>query len=129
MGCKDSKPNGDKNHRTSINPKNVDNTDRPHKQNKDYEVKISFLGNIAVGKTCYYLQTKDDMIHFKNQSTEPSGANAVKHLETQKYGKILAVLWDTAGEETFFAVTATLIKKSNAVMLLYAIDNRESFAN
>merc|ERR1711935_738522 len=97
------------------------------KKYKNNEVKISFLGNVAVGKTCYYLWTKDDIINYKNESTDPSGANAVKNLEVKGYGKTLAVLWDTAGEETFSAVTATLIKKSHAVMLLYAIDNRDTF--
>jgi len=51
----------------------------------------------------------------------------VKHIDIPGYGKTLAVLWDTAGEETYFAVTATLIRKSNSIMLLYAIDNPKSF--
>ena len=125
MGCKESKPQND---RSSIRKDRVDNNnEKPAPTYKKNEVKISFLGNQSVGKTCYYLQTKGDFENFKNVTTMPSGDNAVKHVEIDGYGKVLAVLWDTAGQETYFAVTATIIKKSHAVMLLYAIDNRDSF--
>jgi GTPase SAR1 family protein len=129
MGCQESRPDGVQNDRPSMNPKNVNRMDRPHKRKEDNEVKIVFLGNIAAGKTLYYLKTKGHTIHFEDRGTGMPGVNAVEYLQTPKYGKILAILWDTACEESCFAITATLVKKSNAVMLLYAIDDRETFAN
>lgn len=129
MGCEESKPHGIKNDRPSTKPKNVDDTDQAHKINEDNKVKITLLGNIGTGKTLYYLQLNYNTISFEDKSTSCSRANARKFLETPKYGKTLVDIWDTAGEETFFPVTASLIKKSDAVMLLYAIDRRETFEN
>jgi GTPase SAR1 family protein len=129
MGCEESKPHGIKNDRPSAKPKNVDDTDQAHKINEDNKVKITLLGNIGTGKTLYYLQLNYNTIGFEDKSTSCSRANARKFLETPKYGKTLVDIWDTAGEETFFPVTASLIKKSDAVMLLYAIDRRETFEN
>jgi GTPase SAR1 family protein len=129
MGCKESRPVGVQNDRPSMNPKNVNNMDRTHKRKEDNELKIVFLGNIASGKTLYYLKTKDHTIDFEDRTTGMPGVNVVKYLQTPKYGKIIAMLWDTACEESCFAITAKLVKRSNAVMLLYAIDNRETFDN
>ena len=129
MGCQESRQDSVQNDRPSINSKRTDDTHPPHKRKEDNEVRITFLGNILADKTLYYLKTKENTISFKGWGTGPPGVYAVKYLQTPKYGKILAMLWDTPCEETCFAMTASLIKKSNAVMLLYAIDNRETFDN
>jgi GTPase SAR1 family protein len=112
-----------------MNPKNVNNMDRPHKRKEDNEVIIVFLGGIGSGKTIYYLTTKDHTIDFEDRAMGMTGVNVVKYLQTPKYGKIRAILWDTIGAEHCFVITKELVKRSNALMLLYAIDNRETFDN
>lgn len=116
MGCQESIPVGVQNDRSSMNPKNVNSMDRPHKTKEDNELKIVFLGNIASGKTLYYLKTKDHTIDFEDRAMGMPGVNTVKYLQTPKYGKIIAMLWDTACEESCFAITATLVKRCNAVV-------------
>ena len=94
-----------KNHRDSINPRRVDpDANKPHEPSKT-EVKICFLGNIGVGKTLFYMSTKGDEAKYNGKSTSPAGDNSVRHKHIEGHGKVVCILWDTAGEETYFGVT------------------------
>ena len=44
-----------------------------------------------------------------------------------KYGIIHASIWDTAGQESFHELTGSIMNSSDGLILMYSIDNRESF--
>jgi len=140
MGCFESKKKPDANSDNSgysrdrgisINREKISKIDEPlpsyNKEKK--EIKISFLGDSSVGKTTFFMQLKNDFINFKDKPTQPAGNNIVKDFEIANYGTILAVIWDTAGQEAYMAVTGALIKKSNAIILTYCVDDKKTFEN
>ena len=102
-----------------------DNSDKDFK----FKVKICFQGNIAVGKSLYYNTTRGDVKYFKDKCTDPHGAYEIKYVTMPSYGRVLAILGDTFGDETWFPVTSMLINGSNVIMLLYSIDKVDSFYN
>ena len=105
-------------------PKNVDETDQAHKINGDNQVKIVFLGSVESGKTIYQNQYMDHMFLPENGNVAD---HCTKDLETPKYGKIQVQIWGTAGEERYFSVSKSFIRNCDAAILMYAIDDRESF--
>ena len=87
--------------------------------------KIIIIGDSGVGKSCFLLQfTEGD---FKEDHNVTIGV---------EYGaKVLAVagkniklqIWDTAGQESFRAITRTFYRNANGVILMYDLTRVESF--
>ena len=47
---------------------------------------------------------------------------------TVSYGsKILIQLWDTAGQERFKSITPSLYRSAMGIVLMFSVDNRDSF--
>ena len=89
--------------------------------------KVAFIGDTAVGKT-----TIVKAICGKPQeNTDPTiGAFCEIQNITNINGKdVKAVIWDTAGQERFRAISPIYIRNSNIVVLVYDVNNRESFEN
>ena len=122
MGNKSSKEK--KNKKDTTSSPILDKVDDSDKLIKNHEVKISFVGNVGIGKTQYYRATWD---YVENNSIQPY--SCIRLTYVPNYGTVYTCLWELSEHETFNAVTACLIKKCNIVMLLYAIDNKESFNN
>lgn len=57
----------------------------------------------------------------------PEGSDPVRHLETSSHGKVSVVLLISESDDPFSDLNWNLLKKSDAVMLLYAIDDRDKF--
>ncbi len=94
------------------------------KPKEGLEVKISIMGDSSAEKNTYYLITKNG--ECKSQS-KPLGSEPVRHLETSSHGKVSVVLWISESDDPFDDLNRNLLKNSNAVMLLYAIDDRDKF--
>ena len=105
------------------------NSNVPPKYKDPRTVKISFLGNISVGKSLYYAVTKDNVDDFIDLPTGPEGEFCIKYVQLDKYGRVLGILWDCAGNEEYYSITKSIINSTNCVMLLYAIDEIASFIN
>ena len=102
MGCGESK-NKHTNTRKPAHSLRME-PNEPVKADKDQqkEVKICFLGSSGVGKTLYYMTIQDQQGDYKDLHTNPGGDNAVRHWEVEGFGRVVAIVWDTAGEETFY---------------------------
>ena len=92
----------------------------------DLEVKLSFIGESAVGKTSLinqYIKQK-----FSSSYILTIGADQVSRIVTLKNGKKIKLnIWDTAGQERFRSVNAIFLKGSNMIIMVYDITNKESF--
>ena len=91
----------------------------------DLEVKLSFIGESAVGKTSLinqYIKQK-----FSSSYILTIGADQVSRIVTLKNGKKIKLnIWDTAGQERFRSVNAIFLKGSNMIIMVYDITNKES---
>lgn len=115
--------------RVTIDPKFVDtDANKPYELPKS-EVKICFLGNVRVGKTLFYMSTMGNEAKFTGLSTGPAGDNSVRHKQIEGHGKVVVIIWDTAGEETYFGVTKNQIRNCDGVMLLYDITDPKTFVH
>ena len=90
-------------------------------------VKIAILGQVNVGKTRFALQISGKIGQYQDQSTSGAGNNVTRNFNLPGYGLRVVAFWDTAGEERYFSVSKNFIRNADALIFLYAIDNRESF--
>ena len=89
------------------------------------EVKIILLGDVGVGKTSIISRYDKNIFSEKNISTL-SSSFITKQV---KKGDITYNLniWDTSGQEKYRSVTKLFVQGANIVILVYAIDVKETF--
>ena len=89
------------------------------------EIKIIVLGSSKVGKTSILKR------YFKNEFDESFLSTIGIEFTTQYFKfddeKIRVDYVDTAGQETFRAISANYIKKADGVILIFDITERSSF--
>ena len=89
--------------------------------------KIVFIGDQSTGKT--------SVLHKFKYGTFQDNYNATIGIDfiSQKIhvdDRVITLnLWDTAGQEKFKSLIPGYIKDSHAIIVLYDITNRESFAS
>ena len=106
--------------------KNVNlNTKNPYKPDKKY--KIILIGNTGVGKTSLIVKALRNQYNEDNQST--LGFEYYNILTEIDSKKILLRTWDTCGQEIFKSIISTFYKRANLAILVYAINDLESFYN
>jgi small GTP-binding protein len=106
---------------TNIN-QNIKN---PYKPDKKY--KIILIGNTGVGKTSLIVKALRNQYIENNQST--LGFEYYNILTEIDSKKILLRTWDTCGQEIFKSIISTFYKRANLAILVYAINDLESFYN
>jgi small GTP-binding protein len=95
--------------------------------NYDYKCQLIVIGDSTVGKTSLLFQ-------YNNQS------NPLKQVATVGIdyftkdvivnGKVIRTkIWDTAGQERFRSITDNFFKCANGVILVFDLNNRESYDN
>lgn len=86
--------------------------------------KIIFLGNTSVGKTLLiYRYVSDGMPH-----SEPTiGIDFFSSTLEVESQSVRLQLWDTAGQERYKSIITPYIRDSFLAVIVYAIDDRESF--
>ena len=96
---------------------------------KDYDhlTKVLTLGDSAVGKTNLLLRYSED--EFKNNYMMTIGVDFKSKVIDVDDFKLKMQIWDTAGQEQFKVITESYYKEASGVLLVYSIDNRESFNN
>ncbi|CAD5227366.1 unnamed protein product [Bursaphelenchus xylophilus] len=89
--------------------------------------KVVFVGDSAVGKTCFLHRFCHN--RFKPLFNATIGVDfTVKSIKVND--RVVAVqLWDTAGQERFRSITKQYFRKADAVVLLYDITSEQSFLN
>ena len=89
-------------------------------------IKISILGNQAVGKTS--IRSVYLGMGFINDTLATVGYNKVETKFKLNSGKeIKIVIWDTAGQERFHSMALNSLKNSQGLILVYDVTNRQSF--
>ena len=94
-------------------------------EEKEYKIKIIFLGESGVGKTNLiniYMDKKFNPNEFTTKDPTQS-------YQTLKIGniKLDISLWDSIGQEKFRSITKSYIRGSNIVIFVYDITKRETF--
>ena len=95
--------------------------------NPDYSFKIIVIGDSSVGKSCLTLRgTKDK---YKDFYTPTIGFEFLA-LNIKINNKIIRLqIWDTCGQEIYRSLIESFYRNSSLAMLVYAVDNQQSFEN
>ncbi len=87
--------------------------------------KITLIGESSVGKTSFIKQYISETFLQEEKSTI-GGEREYKIIEVNGE-KIRLCFWDTAGQEKFRSLSRIFINKSNIVIFVYDITNKNSF--
>uniref|UniRef100_A0AC34PUQ3 MAM domain-containing protein n=1 Tax=Panagrolaimus sp. JU765 TaxID=591449 RepID=A0AC34PUQ3_9BILA len=89
--------------------------------------KIVFVGDSAVGKTCFLHRFCHN--RFKPLFNATIGVDfTIKSIKLRD--RLVAVqLWDTAGQERFRSITKQYFRKADSVVLMYDVTSEQSFLN
>ena len=90
-----------------------------------YLFRTCLLGDAGVGKTSILTRFCDNS--FKESYNNTIGVDF--RLVTLQYKDIISKLhiWDTAGQERFKSMSVQVIKTSDAVILVYSVNDKKSF--
>lgn len=96
-------------------------------ENPVIEIKVILIGDPGVGKT-------NIINRFLSQEFNPScnptlGSSFGEKIIKKEKNIYKLKIWDTTGEEKYRSITKLFIKASHIVLLVYSIDNLESFHN
>lgn len=93
----------------------------------DYVFKVVLIGDSSVGKT--NLLSRFTKNEFSQSSLTTLGVEfATKSVEVNDK-VVKAQIWDTAGQETFRAITTAFYRDAVGALLVYDITSRSSFEN
>ena len=99
--------------------------DRSEKPKPDKIYKMILIGNSGVGKTSLIQKALKNEFSPNIQST--IGFQYSNIIATVDDKKILLQTWDICGQDVFHSLINSFYKRSNLTILVYAIDDRESF--
>ena len=88
-------------------------------------IKIIMVGSINVGKTSLVTKYATGKKLAKKSSTK--NASYVSKMKKINGIKFEIKLWDTAGQEKFKSLTKLFIKDTKIAILVYSIDDEQSF--
>jgi len=88
-------------------------------------IKVILLGESGVGKTNLINAFCNLEFQKYSDSTSVSICNEVKY--NYKNDTYTILIWDTAGQEKFRSINKFVIRDSKIVIIVYSIDNRNSF--
>lgn len=89
--------------------------------------KLLIIGDSGVGKSCFLLQFIDN--DFKEDHNVTIGVEYGAKTVTASGKQIKLQIWDTAGQESFRAITRSFYRNANGVILMYDLTRIESFEN
>ena len=92
---------------------------------KRKELPLMLLGDRSAGKTSLILRLTGSILDDSKLNTV--GNESYIHNVNLHGHNLKMKIWDTAGQERFKYMSVQVIKKSHAVVLVYAIDDRNSF--
>lgn len=93
----------------------------------DYLFKVVLIGDSGVGKS--NLLSRFTRNEFSLETKATIGVEFATRSVTIANKVIKAQIWDTAGQERYRAITSAYYRGAVGAMLVYAINNRESFCN
>lgn len=87
--------------------------------------KLVFVGDSNVGKTSIISRFMYD--HFDENYDATIGIDFLAKTHTVNEKTVRLQLWDTAGQERFRSLIPSYIRDSSVAVVVYAINNEESF--
>lgn len=93
----------------------------------DYLFKILLIGDTGVGKSCILLRFADDTFsdsHISTIGVDFKIRTVELHNKTAKLQ-----IWDTAGQERFRTITSSYYRGAHAMMIVYDVNDMDSFNN
>ena len=116
----------------NMNPKEEE--DDINKSNSDIEVnittyplKICFAGNSNVGKTSIIQRFINNKFDEEKITSTISCNFESKKLKVDPYTELNMQIWDTAGQERFRSLTASYLRDSNGIFIVFDLSNKKSF--
>ena len=101
------------------NEQNVENS------NVSEVIKLIIIGSVSVGKTSLLLRYATGK--FQSISKSTSTASYITKIKQANNKTYEIRLWDTAGQEKYRSLTKIFIKDAKIALLVYAIDDENSF--
>lgn len=98
-----------------------------NKQDYDVAFKILIIGDSGVGKSSILLRFDEDK--FNNHFLSTIGIDFRSKIIPIEKTRIKLQLWDTSGQERFKSITNAYYRGASGVILVYDVDNLESFAH
>ena len=89
--------------------------------------KVIIIGDSGVGKTNILTRYCEGI--FKDSYVATIGVDFKVKMVDVEGRKVKLQIWDTAGQERFKNITQTYYKGAAGIILVYAIDNQDSFIN
>ena len=89
------------------------------------EIKMILLGESGVGKTSIIKRYLDDQFD-KNETSTLSMSYVGKTIQIDNE-EIRLNIWDTIGQEKYRSISKLFLNETKIVILVYSIDNGESF--
>ena len=94
-------------------------------EQQENKVKLILVGQPRTGKTAIYNRLLTNTYDAESKTTiSPKNQTKVVSLRT---GDIEIEVWDTAGQEIFRTLNKIYYKKAVFVLLVYSIDDEQSF--
>ncbi len=92
---------------------------------KELNFEMIVIGDSAVGKSCLTSRAVRDIFDPKYYPT--AGFEYLSYTTKIDDQDIKLKVWDTSGQETCIPLITNFYRKAYLVMMIYSIDNRESF--
>ena len=89
--------------------------------------KLLIIGDSGVGKSCFLLQFTDSS--FKEDHNVTIGVEYGAKILKVNNKHIKLQIWDTAGQESFRAITRSFYRNAHGVILMYDLTRLDSFEN
>ena len=93
----------------------------------DLSFKLIFIGDSSVGKSC--LTTKAVKNNFEEYYQATVGFEFLTFNMKVNDNVIKLQIWDTCGQEIYKSLISNFYRNSSLAVLVYAIDNKESFTH
>ena len=93
----------------------------------DLDFKIILIGDSGVGKSCLTLKGTKNIFEDYYQTTIGFEFSTFNIKINDKY--IRLSIWDTCGQEIYRSIISGFYRNSSLAMIVYSIDNFESFQN
>jgi Ras-related protein Rab-2A len=93
----------------------------------NFSFKIIVIGDSSVGKSSLTLRATKN--HFKDIYTPTIGFEFLSFNIKIKNQTVKLQIWDTCGQEVYRSLISSFYRNSSLAIIVYAIDNQESFDN
>lgn len=91
----------------------------------DYSFNLLTIGETNVGKTTILQRFTDE--NFKKKHISTFGIDYKYKVITVDNQKVSLKIWDTAGQERFHVLTINYFNKSDGILLVYDVTDKNSF--